>query len=83
MTPPPSLETVDRVIGILGLYVGPRHIDPRASLRGDLGLDWIDRQGIACELAELFGFDVPDGVLADWETVEDIAVTVDEMATRR
>lgn len=80
MTPPPTPETLDRVIGIVALYVGPQRIDARSSLAGDLGLDWVDRQGIESEIAAVFEIDVPDREIEDWETVEDIAVTVQHRA---
>ena len=70
-------EVLDRVIGIVGLFTNPRHIDPRASLKADLALDGLDRMGIACEIAETLHVDVSDEDLEDWDTVEDIARTVE------
>ena len=79
MTPPPSPETIDRITGIVALYTSLRRIDPNASLRGDLCLDDIDRAGIASDISEDFGLDVSDHDLIEWETVEDIARTVEQL----
>ncbi|MFC0684660.1 acyl carrier protein [Novosphingobium clariflavum] len=79
MTPPPSPETVDRVTGVLALFVDADQIDPRAFLVGDLALSWRDRLCLCSELEETFQIDIPDQVLTDWETVEDIASTVSEI----
>ncbi|CDO35031.1 acyl carrier protein [Novosphingobium sp. KN65.2] len=79
MIPNPSPETIDSVIGIVALFTGPRRIDLRASLRDDLGLDDIDRMAIGVELSEAFGSDVRDKEIEDWDTIEDIARTVEAM----
>ena len=77
MTPPPTPETIDQVISVVALFTGPRRIDPRASLQGDLALDMLDRTGIALELETTFSITVDERETSDWETVEDIARTVE------
>ena len=77
MIAPPTPETIDRVIGIIRLFTGPREIDARAALATDLALDDWDRAGIAIELSEQFHFDVTDKDIEDWDTVEDVARTVE------
>jgi acyl carrier protein len=78
MTPPPTPETLDRVIGLVALYGAPHVIGAHTRLAADLALDWLDRVGIGCDLAAVFEIDVPDAEIADWDTVEDIARTVQQ-----
>jgi acyl carrier protein len=77
MTPPPTPETIDQVISVITLFTGPRRIDPRASLQGDLALDWMDRIELALEIEATFNITVGDLETKDWETVEDVARTVE------
>lgn len=77
MTPTPSPETLDRVIGIVELYTLARRITANSALRQDLGIDDMDRMGIACELSSTFSVDASDHEVVEWDTAEDIARTVE------
>ncbi|MCT2398492.1 acyl carrier protein [Novosphingobium mangrovi (ex Huang et al. 2023)] len=82
MTPPPSPETIDRVTGVIELFTTARRIDPRALLGDDLGFGWLDRMNLGCELDTTFTIAIPDREVSDWDTVEDVARTVDRLLSR-
>lgn len=78
-------ETVDAVIEAIGMLLGPlgRRADARSHLKADLAFDFLHRQSLACELDEAFLIEIPDDDVAEWDTVTDVALTVDRLATER
>lgn len=56
---------------------------PTARLDEDLAMDSLDRQSLACELDVAFGIEIPDDDIALWQTVADVARTVDRLLEPR
>ncbi len=52
-------------------------IEPEAYLR-DLGADPLTNEGIAIDLSEIIGRDIPDAESAGWETVADVMASAME-----
>lgn len=74
--------TAVRVIQLLGPLLRldrKQALTPMAELEADLAMDSLDRQTLACDLDESFRIEIPDDDLAGWQTVLDIAETVDRL----
>lgn len=63
------------IADVLGLTAPPA---PETTLC-DLGTDSLDRQSIAADCDIAFGIEIPDADVAEWETVADVAATVERL----
>lgn len=52
--------------------------EPSDHLTDDLGLDSLERVTIAMALEEMFGTEIPDRIVARWQTVADVIASVRE-----
>lgn len=84
-----SPNTVDQVLAALALVAWPpayaapaRQSASAGSKLVDLGLDSLDRQSLACELEDALGITIPDDDPAEWETVADVATTIERLRGR-
>jgi len=80
----PAPETVDAVIEACAMLLGP--LGKRAGigsfLESDLAFDPLHRQSLAQELDEAFLIAIPDAAVFEWQTVRDVAITVDQLRMR-
>ena len=88
--PAASPDTVDHVLSALALVTWPpahavpaRQSAAAASRLDELGLDSLDRQSLACELEEAFGITIPDDHPAEWETIADVASSIEQLRSNR
>lgn len=78
MTTPETVESVIEAVSLITRFSTPAaRADSR--LCADLALDSLDRQSLAAELDESFAIEIPDDAVAEWETVTDVATTVDRL----
>lgn len=80
------IEIAEQVIAlIVGAGIRPRAaLEPHSTLAGDLACDAVDRECIAIACEDYFGISIPEGVPQGWQTVADVArsVEVGEQAHR-
>ena len=76
MTHLPNVAAI--IADVLGLGVS-HGIGPATRLCADLGTDSLDRQSIAADCDIAFGIEIPDDDVTEWETVADVAATVERL----
>jgi acyl carrier protein len=69
-----NASIADRVVGVLTARLGisPDVVTPTAQLADDLGLDSVDAVEFALALEREFNVSLPDEVISDVRTVEDV-----------
>lgn len=78
---PLNPDTIEQVISVISA-IGLRRravLEPDSTLEGDLGLDSIDREYIALGCEDAFSVEIADHIPPQWQTVADIARTVDQL----
>jgi acyl carrier protein len=72
------LTVADRVIAVLtqGLGISPEVVTPTAELAEDLGVDSVDAVEFALGLEREFNVRLPDEIIADVRTVQDVVDVV-------
>lgn len=78
-------ETIDTVIEAIGLVLGPlgRRAKPDSRLTGDLAMDSLHFQTLAAEIEEHQDIAFADDEIAEWETVTDVALSIERRRARQ
>mgnify|MGYP003388684609 CR=1 FL=1 len=76
-------ETVEAVIEAIALVTRCPRGCAESSLAADLAFDALDRMALACELDEAFEIDLPDADVAEWESVADVALSIDRLTREK
>lgn len=77
MTPIPAL--IAQTLAAMHPIRELPEVTPDSDLAADLGCDEIDRLCIMCAIDEAYGIELPDAAIAGWQTVRDVAASVEAM----